>query len=165
MKHNFNRNRRGGRRRGFTLVELMICIVIIGLLARLVVPSFNALRQQSEAARIVNDFKQLSGAFEVYVMENGNWPADVSEGVFPSEMEGYLGAHHFEDGAPAGGSWDWEGIDVNSVAGVSLRDAQVSDDEMEKVDEILDDGDLDTGRFQKDVVGTDSFTMILEGEP
>ena len=58
-------------RKGFTLVEIMIVVVIIGLLAAMAVPAFNKVRQTATEKTILNDLRQLSAAAAQYFLENG----------------------------------------------------------------------------------------------
>ena len=56
---------------GFTLVEIMIVVVIIGLLAAMVIPAFQKVRQASQDKTVLNNARQLSGAADQYYLENG----------------------------------------------------------------------------------------------
>ncbi len=58
-----------GRRQGFTLVEIMIVVSIIGLLVVLVLPSFIKSRKQSQGRRIINDARQIDSAIDQWAME------------------------------------------------------------------------------------------------
>ena len=82
--------RAASRHDAFTLVEIMIVVVIIGLLAAMAISAFQRVRERSLASRYANDFNQFSAAFQRYVLENGGWPVGVVGGVFPTGMTGCL---------------------------------------------------------------------------
>jgi len=56
-------------RKGFTLVEIMIVVVIIGLLAAMAIPAFAKVRQQSRIKAVTNNLRQLANAAQSYMME------------------------------------------------------------------------------------------------
>jgi type IV pilus assembly protein PilA len=57
--------------KGFTLVEIMIVVVIIGLLAAMAIPAFQKVRQASQDKAVLNNARQLSAASDQYFLENG----------------------------------------------------------------------------------------------
>ncbi|MDI1337643.1 MAG: prepilin-type N-terminal cleavage/methylation domain-containing protein [Lacunisphaera sp.] len=132
---------------GFTLVEIMIVVVIIGLLAAMAIPAFQRSQQRSQAARLTNDFRQFDSAFQRYLMENGQGPPAAGVGVVPTGMTGYLPVA-FTQTSPLGGNYQWSGPSSYVV----LRNSNATDAVMTLVDTALDDGDLTTGDFRK-VVG------------
>ena len=58
-------------KKGFTLVEIMIVVVIIGLLAAMAIPAFQKVRQSSQDKAVLNNARQLSAAADQYFLENG----------------------------------------------------------------------------------------------
>jgi len=64
MKRNYSRN-------GFTLVEIMIVVVIIGLLAAMAIPTFGVVRQQSRMKSVTNNLRQIAMAASTYMLNNG----------------------------------------------------------------------------------------------
>lgn len=59
------------RRSAFTLVEIMIVVVIIGMLAALSIPAFQKVRATSQDKAVLNNARQLSAAANQYYLENG----------------------------------------------------------------------------------------------
>ena len=62
-------NKLNSRRRGFTLVEIMIVVAIIALLAAIAVPGFLRARKRSQASRILNDLRMIDAAVDQYAVE------------------------------------------------------------------------------------------------
>ena len=62
--------------KGFTLVEIMIVVVIIGLLAAMAIPAFQKVRIASQDKAVLNNARQLSAASDQYFLENGVTTAD-----------------------------------------------------------------------------------------
>jgi type IV pilus assembly protein PilA len=63
---------------GFTLVEIMIVVVIIGLLATLAIPGFQKMRVASQDKAVLNNARQLASAAEQYYQESGYDYVDVA---------------------------------------------------------------------------------------
>ena len=59
------------KNKGFTLVEIMIVVVIIGLLASMAIPAFQKVRTSSQDKAVLNNARQLSAASDQYYLENG----------------------------------------------------------------------------------------------
>jgi type IV pilus assembly protein PilA len=57
--------------KGFTLVEIMIVVVIIGLLALMAIPAFQKVRASSQDKAVLNNMRQLGSAANLYFLENG----------------------------------------------------------------------------------------------
>ena len=128
----------------FTLVEIMIVVAIIGLLAAIAIPAFQRSRERSQAARLVNDFRQFDSAFQRYLMENGTPPPMAAMGTVPAGMAGFLPSN-YTDPSPFGGGYIWSGPSANIV----LSGSSATDSVMQLVDAALDDGNLTTGDFTK----------------
>jgi len=58
-------------KKGFTLVEIMIVVVIIGLLAAMAIPAFQKVRATSQEKAITNNLRQLASAADQYFIEFG----------------------------------------------------------------------------------------------
>ncbi|MEK7648542.1 MAG: prepilin-type N-terminal cleavage/methylation domain-containing protein [Patescibacteria group bacterium] len=62
-------------KKGFTLVELLVVVAIIGLMAGIATVSVNSVRSKARDARRVADIKQIQNALELYYSDSGTYPA------------------------------------------------------------------------------------------
>lgn len=65
--------------KGFTLVEIMIVVVIIGLLAAMAIPAFQKVRTSSQDKAVLNNARQLASAADQYFLENGTSTAAITQ--------------------------------------------------------------------------------------
>ena len=63
------------KQRGFTLIEIMVVIVIIGLLATLVLPRVMGRQEQAFIAKAQSDIQALSSALKFYKLDNFIYPS------------------------------------------------------------------------------------------
>lgn len=153
---------RSTQRRAFTLVEILIVVVILGILAAIVVPQFAGASQQARVAAFVTNLTTYADAAEYYSAREGRYPVDSSTGVVPTGMEPYLEADEWTDITPIGGLWDTEFNDsgVGAAVGVHFMNGDNPGDAvLVLVDEAFDDGDLSTGLFQR--LAADRYYYIL----
>ncbi len=141
--------RGGGCERGFTLMEILIVVAIIGLLLAIAIPSFQRATEKTRIAQFAGDLRVASAAFELYALDNGSYPGDVSRGVVPPGMETYLFRMNWTLDTPLGGRWDWDCEVCGVRASVSVAGSPASVEQMQKADELADDGDLTTGAFRR----------------
>lgn len=81
-----NPHRPAARRRGFSLAELMVVIVILGLLATLVVPNVVAKLKGAQRGKARTDIMAIANALEEYAILNGSrYPDSLEMLVTPDE--------------------------------------------------------------------------------
>ena len=101
------------RDKGFTLIEIMIVVLIIGILLAIAVPNFMNARETSRAKACVSNLKQIDAAKEQWAMDH-----DATNGgaVVDSEVNGYIkgGAPH----CPSGGTYTYNAVGTDPTCSV-----------------------------------------------
>lgn len=75
------------RKSGFTLVEIMIVVAIIGLLAAIAIPNFIKARTTSQKNACINNLRQIDGAIQQWALENKK---DTTATVAFTDISSYL---------------------------------------------------------------------------
>lgn len=78
------------KRSGFTLVEVMIVVAIIGILATVGVPSYIRARKRSQAARILDEITMLQRALDQYSVEHNRAGSEAVSGTDVSYLLDYI---------------------------------------------------------------------------
>jgi general secretion pathway protein G len=87
-------------KKGFTLIELILVMVILAILAAAVMPIMNANRVQAQQAKIRADFDAIKSACFIYRADTGVWPATLGALTAAGGVAGYNGPY-LDNAAPA----------------------------------------------------------------
>jgi prepilin-type N-terminal cleavage/methylation domain-containing protein len=98
------------RQSGFTLVEIMIVVAIIGLLAAIAIPNFIKARTTSQKNACINNLRQIDGAIQQWALENKK---DAAAAVAFTDISSYLKNAVV---CPAGGTTFADSYTVKDVA-------------------------------------------------
>lgn len=90
------------RNKGFTMVEIMIVVAIIGLLAAIAIPSFIRARADSQKNACIANLWKIAAAKEEWALANAKAVGDV---VVEKEVDKYIKGGRPE--CPAGGTYDY----------------------------------------------------------
>ena len=85
---NNDRNRRTLAKKGFTLLELIVVITIIGLLGTLVVTKVAPILFRANKTKIISDQKTIYNTAKIIYTTSGGWPESIDEMVNPVDQDG-----------------------------------------------------------------------------
>ncbi|HTV63602.1 MAG TPA: type II secretion system protein [Verrucomicrobiae bacterium] len=94
-----------GRKAGFTLVEIMIVVAIIGLLAAIAIPNFIRARAKSQQNACINNLRQIDAAINEWALENGQTTGAAVASVATVSAYIKLNSNSSVPGCPAGGTY------------------------------------------------------------
>lgn len=92
------------RRGGFSLVELLMAVSIVGILAGLAIPNMRNMTFRARATTVAADLEVLRVATLTYNGDQHRWPSEVGPGVVPPELNAFL---------PEGFSFDGNGYQID----------------------------------------------------
>lgn len=115
---------------GFSLIEVMLVVAIIGILVNLAVPVYSEARLRAEAAAVVGDARAVATAVGDYYLSTRTWPEDASVGEAPPELASFLGdqidwsvPHEYDYDYFADADGDPTQAESGVLVGFSLRNA------------------------------------------
>lgn len=134
------------RPRGFTLVELVVVILILGVLAGIAAPRLVDQGEDAAVAAFASQLRLMIAASERCKVVTGEFPSDSFTGTLPPEIEPFLNTQGWNATTPLGGKWDWEfqSRGVRAAVGIYIETNELVSG-IEDVDALRDDGNLDTG--------------------
>ena len=103
------------RKGGFTLVEIMIVVAIIGLLAAIAIPNFIKARATSQANACINNLRQIDAAANQFALEQGKTTGAAI--VLGTDLTPYikLNSNNSIPGCPAGGTYTETAVGTSPV--------------------------------------------------
>ena len=91
---------RKNKQRGFTLIEIMVVVVIIGVLGAIVVPQFMSRPDQAKVTAAKIDIQAIATALEMYRLDNAH---------YPSTQQGLEALVKRPSGSPTARNWNSQG--------------------------------------------------------
>lgn len=102
------------REKGFTLVEIMIVVAIIGLLAAIAIPNFVRARQKAQAEACIANLRQIEGATQVWAVDTG--AADTVTPTWNDLVPNYV---RTQPRCPANGTYSLATVNSRPTCSVS----------------------------------------------
>ena len=99
MKRESKRNIRRARE-GFTLIEVLLVVVIIGILAAVAVPRLGGRVGQAKESKAKSDIKSIGLALRMYEVDNGNYPSSLQGLLVKSGNSDNWRGPYLESGLP-----------------------------------------------------------------
>jgi len=78
------------RRRGFTFVELLVSMTVVGILSAVAVPKYIDLKRRANTTRVIGDIQAVRVAVMSFFGDSAYFPAEVGAGVMPANLQKYL---------------------------------------------------------------------------
>jgi len=77
-------------RRGYTIIELLVTMTVVGILANIAVPMMRGVQQKADAAKVISDYHVVRVAAFSYFSQHNTFPPTAKEGEAPPELVDFL---------------------------------------------------------------------------
>lgn len=128
--------------RGFSIIELMVVVTVIGILALLAVPGILIAADRAEATAAANDIRVMSNAIEFYSTAEGAYPSAMTYKQMPEAIAGYLPST-WKDG-----TYSWFYVNNSNYTYLYVYNLDFTPEQAVRLDTIIDDGNIGTGKMQ-----------------
>ena len=168
---------------GFTIVELLIVIVVIGVLAAITIVAYNGIQQRAKASAIANGITSIEKGLRLLAIDEGRdtwWPEteistsgnpNITAFIANTDLNNYLqtaptvqgmnSSYWFYDND--GDTRNLATCTTGAIQGVNLSFENIDMTTIEAVDRMIDDGDMACGKLRR--YGTNQLQYSLSVDP
>lgn len=114
------------QKRGFTLIEMMVVIIILGILAAFVIPNITGKSDEAKSKMVCVQMKSISESLKMFKLDNGSYPT-TEEGLAAllanpdsEKYKNYSSNGYFEGGKIPKDPWKGEYSYINDEGSISL---------------------------------------------
>lgn len=112
------------KRKGFTLIEVLIVVAIVGILASVVLVGLGPIQRRGRDARRISDLRQAQTALELYYNKNGNYPASASWSSLTATLKAAgIGISNIPNDPSTGKNYVYGSDSSSYVVGATMEDA------------------------------------------
>lgn len=121
-----NRMRKRNNQKGFTMIELMVVVVIVGILAAIAIPIYGKYVKQARTTEATGRMGEIITASKAWAQERQAWPtqSEFASGtgiLDPTETENFTYAITSGGGSDPGSAFEVTATGREKMSGVSVR--------------------------------------------